>query len=108
MLVGQPLEPTTTVVRELAVAVLLLAALGILAAVLATNAVLARGLRPLRRVAATATAVSRLPLDRGAVDLPVRVPPRDTDPSTEVGQVGAHRIPSSRAAAFSARALPAR
>ncbi|ROP44750.1 sensor histidine kinase [Pseudokineococcus lusitanus] len=89
VLVGQPLEPTTTVVRELAVAVLLLAALGILAAVLATNAVLARGLRPLRRVAATATAVSRLPLDRGAVDLPVRVPPRDTDPSTEVGQVGA-------------------
>jgi two-component system OmpR family sensor kinase len=44
-------------------------------------------LRPLRRVAATATAVAELPLDSGAVALPGGVP--DTDPRTEVGQVGA-------------------
>jgi two-component system, OmpR family, sensor kinase len=44
-------------------------------------------LRPLRRVAATATAVAELPLDSGEVALPGRVP--DTDPRTEVGQVGA-------------------
>jgi two-component system OmpR family sensor kinase len=44
-------------------------------------------LRPLRRVAATATAVTALPLDSGEVALPDRVP--DTDPRTEVGQVGA-------------------
>ncbi|NBM21039.1 HAMP domain-containing sensor histidine kinase [Streptomyces sp. GC420] len=43
-------------------------------------------LRPLRRVAATATAVTRLPLDSGEVALPARVP--DTDPRSEVGQVG--------------------
>jgi two-component system OmpR family sensor kinase len=44
-------------------------------------------LRPLRRVAATATRVTELPLDSGEVSLPAGVP--DTDPRTEVGQVGA-------------------
>ena len=43
-------------------------------------------LRPLRRVAATATKVTELPLDT-EVSLPARVP--DDDPHTEVGQVGA-------------------
>ena len=43
-------------------------------------------LRPLRRVAATATMVTELPLDT-EVSLPARVP--DDDPRTEVGQVGA-------------------
>ncbi|MFG1881722.1 sensor histidine kinase [Micromonospora sp. NPDC049102] len=46
-------------------------------------------LRPLHRVAATATRVTELPLDRGEVALAVRVPAADTDPRTEVGQVGA-------------------
>ena len=44
-------------------------------------------LRPLRRVAATATRVTELPLDSGEVTLPAGVP--DTDPRTEVGRVGA-------------------
>ena len=44
-------------------------------------------LRPLRRVAATATSVTELPLDSGEVTLPAGVP--DTDPRTEVGRVGA-------------------
>jgi len=48
-----------------------------------------RSLRPLDRVAATARQVSTLPLDRGEVELGVRVPDEDTDPRTEVGQVGA-------------------
>ena len=43
-------------------------------------------LRPLRRVAATATMVTELPLDTD-ISLPARVP--DDDPRTEVGQVGA-------------------
>ncbi|BBA95664.1 putative two-component system sensor kinase [Actinacidiphila reveromycinica] len=43
-------------------------------------------LRPLRRVADTATAVTALPLASGEVTLPDRVP--DTDPRTEVGRVG--------------------
>jgi two-component system, OmpR family, sensor kinase len=44
-------------------------------------------LRPLRRVAATATRVTQLPLASGEVSLPERVP--DADPRTEVGQLGA-------------------
>jgi two-component system OmpR family sensor kinase len=43
-------------------------------------------LRPLRRVAATATRVTELPLASGEVALPERVP--DMDPRTEIGQVG--------------------
>ena len=48
-----------------------------------------RNLQPLSRVAATATRVSELRLDRGEVDLAQRVPEADTDARTEVGQVGA-------------------
>jgi two-component system OmpR family sensor kinase len=43
-------------------------------------------LRPLRRVAATASHVAQLPLESGEVELPAGVP--DTDPLTETGQVG--------------------
>ena len=43
-------------------------------------------LRPLRRVAATASQVADLPLESGEVLLPPGVP--DTDPATETGQVG--------------------
>ena len=43
-------------------------------------------LRPLRRVAITASQVANLPLESGEVSLPAGVP--DTDPGTETGQVG--------------------
>ncbi|HEX3780087.1 MAG TPA: HAMP domain-containing sensor histidine kinase [Pseudonocardiaceae bacterium] len=65
------------------------ALIGLAAAGLLGWAIVRRTLRPLRRVAETATKVTELPLDRGDVDLSVRVPDLDTDPSTEVGQVGA-------------------
>jgi two-component system, OmpR family, sensor kinase len=61
------------------------AALGL--AVILGAALVQFSLRPLRRVAATATQVAELPLDSGEVTLPAGVP--DTDPRTEVGQVGA-------------------
>ena len=48
-----------------------------------------RNLRPLDRVAATATRVAHLPLSEGKVDIVERVPVQDTDTRTEVGQVGA-------------------
>ncbi|KUL31507.1 sensor histidine kinase [Actinoplanes awajinensis] len=48
-----------------------------------------RTLKPLDRVAATASRVAELRLDRGEVQLAQRVPAQDTDPRTEVGQVGA-------------------
>jgi two-component system, OmpR family, sensor kinase len=59
----------------------------LLLAVVLGAALVQLSLRPLRRVAGTATQVTRLPLDSGEVSLPAGVP--DTDPRTEVGQVGA-------------------
>ncbi|MFJ8578199.1 sensor histidine kinase [Micromonospora sp. NPDC093277] len=62
-------------------------------------------LRPLNRVAATAGRVAELPLDRGEVALSIRVPAADTDPRTEVGQVGGalNRMLGHVAAALAAR-----
>jgi two-component system OmpR family sensor kinase len=51
--------------------------------------IIRRTLKPLSRVAATATRVAELELDRGEVELAQRVPAADTDPRTEVGAVGA-------------------
>jgi two-component system OmpR family sensor kinase len=63
--------------------------LGALAFTGAAGAVIVRiTLRPLRRVAETASRVAELPLDRGEVALSVRVPDQDTNPRTEVGKVG--------------------
>jgi two-component system OmpR family sensor kinase len=51
--------------------------------------IIRRTLKPLDRVAATASRVSELELDRGKVNLAQRVPESDTDLRTEVGKVGA-------------------
>ena len=59
----------------------------VLLAVILGAALVQLSLRPLRRVAATATRVTELPLDSGSVTFPAGVP--DADPRTEVGQVGA-------------------
>ena len=61
----------------------------LLAAGLGGAALIRLTLRPLRRVAATAGQVAELPLHAGEVVVAERVPEVDTDPRTEVGQVGA-------------------
>ncbi|BCJ52483.1 two-component sensor histidine kinase [Actinoplanes sp. NBRC 14428] len=63
--------------------------LALVAAGWAGAVIIRRTLQPLNRVAATATRVSELRLDRGQVELAQRVPEPDTDPRTEVGAVGA-------------------
>ena len=83
--------PLAEVDRTLLLLILAEAGLTVLAiglAIIASRTVVQRSLRPLNRVAATAQQVSQLPLDRGEVALAVRVPPEDTDPASEVGQVG--------------------
>ncbi|MEX5633529.1 sensor histidine kinase [Parafrankia sp. FMc2] len=81
------------------------AALGVLAAAVAGAAIIRVTLRPLSRVAAAAARVAKLPLHRGAVDLPALEPDVDTDPRTEVGQVGAalDQMLGHIGAAFAAR-----
>ena len=85
---GLPLSGTAAAVRNLVLVELAVGLLALVAAALAAVLVIRRTLRPLDRVAATATRVSELPLASGEVQLAERVPPEDTDPRTEVGQVG--------------------
>jgi two-component system, OmpR family, sensor kinase len=75
------------------------------AATTAGIVIIRRALAPLRRVAQTASQVVELPLDRGEVELPVRVPESDANPSTEVGRLGSalNRMLDHIAAALSAR-----
>jgi two-component system OmpR family sensor kinase len=75
------------------------------AATIAGVVIIRRALAPLRRVAQTARKVADLTLDRGEVELPVRVREPDANPATEVGQLGSalNRMLDHIAAALSAR-----
>jgi two-component system OmpR family sensor kinase len=85
-LTGLPMTQLNSTLRQVAIVeIAVFAAALLLTGVLGTGFV-RLSLRPLRRVAATATRVTELPLASGEVTLPERVP--DADPRTEVGQVG--------------------
>ncbi|MFI0775477.1 ATP-binding protein [Streptomyces sp. NPDC021212] len=84
-----PLNQTQDTVNTLILVEVCVAASGLVAAGLAGVTMVGISLRPLRRVAATATRVSELPLHSGEVALRERVPASEADPRTEVGQVGA-------------------
>jgi two-component system OmpR family sensor kinase len=86
---GLPTASTTATVEKYVAVEVGVAVVGLALAGLGGTVFIRRELRPLTRVAATATRVAELPLDRGEVLLAERVPVGDTDPSTEVGQVGA-------------------
>jgi len=88
-IIGLPIGPNQSTVAKTAIAVGLLGGSGVILVALAATYIVQRNLEPLRRVAATATRVSKLPLSSGEVVMPERVEPRDTDERTEVGQVGA-------------------
>lgn len=105
IITGLPLSGVQAAVYQLTAVVVAVSILGLLAVALIGAAIVRRTLRPLNRVAATATSVSELPLDRGEVALAVRVPDQDTDPNTEVGQVGAalNRMLGHVASALQAR-----
>jgi two-component system OmpR family sensor kinase len=87
--IAYPLTDSQATLGKYAAALGGITLLGIILVALATWFIVSYALRPLRRVAATATEVASMPLDRGDVDLAVRVPEADTDQRTEVGQVGA-------------------
>jgi two-component system, OmpR family, sensor kinase len=86
LVTGLPLSNVSHVLEQVALAEIAV----FLAALLFTGVIgtawVRISLRPLRRVAATASRVTELPLASGEVSLNERVP--DADPRTEVGQVG--------------------
>ncbi|GAA3673347.1 HAMP domain-containing sensor histidine kinase [Nocardioides ginsengisoli] len=88
LVAGLPTEGVDDATLSLVRLEVVLALLGIVAAGLAGTAVVRRQLRPLTEVAATAHAVSEIPLDEGDIGVTERVPERLTDPRTEAGQVG--------------------
>ncbi len=84
-----PLRDLEQIASRMLVALILLTLTAVGAAVLVTRLVVARSVRPLHDVANVAAEVSRLELDRGEVDLGLRVPASSTNSTTEVGRVGA-------------------
>jgi two-component system OmpR family sensor kinase len=105
LLVGLPLSDVQATVLQLTAVIAGIGFIGVGAAAIAGAIVVRIALRPLERVASTATRVSELPLDRGEVALAVRVPDADADPATEVGRVGAafNRMIEHVASALNAR-----
>ncbi|MFF7262960.1 ATP-binding protein [Streptomyces sp. NPDC008159] len=87
--VALPTTEVTSTLNTLVIVELSVTGAGLVAAGVAGSALVGVALRPLRKVAATATRVSELPLHTGEVTLNERVPESETDPHTEVGQVGA-------------------
>ncbi|MTD56001.1 sensor histidine kinase [Amycolatopsis pithecellobii] len=105
LITGLPLADVTATLWQLGLIFGAVALGGLLLAGGIGAATVRRTMRPLDRLARTASSVSELPLDRGEVALPMRVPEADTDPRTEVGKVGAafNRMLGHVAAALAAR-----
>ncbi|WP_330239488.1 sensor histidine kinase [Streptomyces sp. NBC_00525] len=89
VLVGIPTAEVSRALSTLILVEVCVTGAGLVAAGIAGTVIVGVALRPLRRVAATATRVSELPLHSGEVALLERVPDAEADPRTEVGQVGA-------------------
>ena len=87
LITGLPIADVEATLRKVEIATLTVFGGALLFTGIIGTVFVGLSLRPLRRVAATATRVTELPLASGEVSLPERVP--DADPRTEVGQVGA-------------------
>ncbi|MFF9676558.1 ATP-binding protein [Streptomyces eurythermus] len=87
--VALPTKDTDDNINTLILVEVCVTAAGLVAAAIAGYVLVGVATRPLRRVAATATRVSELPLHTGEVNLSERVPEAECDPHTEVGRVGA-------------------
>ncbi|MFE0024810.1 ATP-binding protein [Amycolatopsis sp. NPDC059021] len=88
VLVGLPMKDLAETLWRLGFIFAAVAFGGLVLAAAVGAATIRRTMKPLDRLAATATRVSELPLDRGEVALSERVSDVDTDPRTEVGKVG--------------------
>ncbi|MDN5571213.1 MAG: HAMP domain-containing histidine kinase [Propionibacteriaceae bacterium] len=86
--VGLPTTQLDASMASILAAAALLTVLAIAIAFLVARRVVERSLTPLARLAGAAHQVSTMDLDSGEVALGVRVPTADTDPRSEVGQVG--------------------
>ncbi|MDO5287792.1 MAG: HAMP domain-containing sensor histidine kinase [Actinomycetia bacterium] len=88
VMVGLPLRELDEQVSTMLKLEAVLAVVVVTAAIALTRLVVVRNLRPLHEVAGVAAEVSQRELDRGEVDLSLRVPERYAGPTSEVGRVG--------------------
>ena len=105
VVVGLSMRNVTQTLSRVALIFAVVTAFALTVAILAGMFVIRRALAPLTRVAAAAGEVANLPLDRGEVGLPVRIPDADANPGTEVGRLGlaVNRMLDHIAAALSTR-----
>ena len=105
VVIGLSMRNVTQTLGRVALIFAVVTALALTVAILAGMFVIRRALAPLTRVAAVAGEVANLPLDRGEVGLPVRIPDVDANPGTEVGRLGlaVNRMLDHIAAALSTR-----
>jgi len=87
--VALPRTSVTGPVAKLIASIAIIAAAGVAVSIFFALLTVQYALRPLQRMAETASRVAEMPLDRGEVALDARVPDEDTDARTEVGRVGA-------------------
>ncbi|OBF12511.1 HAMP domain-containing sensor histidine kinase [Mycobacterium sp. ACS4331] len=85
---GLPMDDVNETMLRVLLIMVVVAGTALVTATILGVVITRRSLAPLNRVAATARQVANLPLDRGEVELPVRVPEPDANPHTEVGQMG--------------------
>ena len=88
LVVGLPQDSADTAIQQTLVSTSIAVAIGVVATGLVAAWVITRQLRPLERVATTATEVSELNLETGRSALTKRVPEELIRPGTEVGDVG--------------------
>ncbi len=86
--VGVSTDPVDQLLAKLLGVVAVGTAIGLVVAAVGGSVLIRRSLAPLDRVTATARRVSHLKLASGEVAIAERVPERDADERTEVGQVG--------------------
>ncbi len=105
LVTGLPLRDADRTVNRVIAVELAVAGTALAVAAVAGGLILRRTLRPLRRVASTATRVSGLPLAQGEVAITERLDPADVDDRTEVGQVAGsvNRLLDHVTAALTAR-----
>ena len=86
--IGLPSSDMKNTLATLDLSMVLVSLGGLLLVGVSGTLLVTRALRPLARVSAVASAVAEQPLEKGDVDVAIRVAPEDAQPGTEVGNVG--------------------
>ncbi|MBV1780973.1 HAMP domain-containing histidine kinase [Paeniglutamicibacter sp. ABSL32-1] len=88
LITGLPMAPTERTLASLGILTITISLAGLIAIGLVGSMIIRRSLAPLQRVSAVASSVANAELESGTAALEARVPPEDSIPGTESGEVG--------------------